>query len=162
MKYQARPDRPYIINTHFKKEEEDQPAVVKLHYENKYVVFKCKRLAPMLKNQIEKPLGAYIRGTSELNESNLYRFLFEYVKEHPDGKFRVEILLESDNAYELLKREQQELDAKNPDCLNWYLQAYIPEYNSDTQLYGWIRRTEYMNFKRWLSGRKKRKSKSAV
>lgn len=62
------------------------------------------------------------------------------------------------NALELLKAEQRALDAgrNDPACLNNNVLAYIPDYNDETGMYGWIRPGAVLNFKNWLKTRAKK------
>ena len=52
----------------------------------------------------------------------------------------------------LLKNEQLYLDEGryDPRCLNNQIEAYIPKYNENTGMYGWIPKNAVMNFNRWL------------
>lgn len=146
--------RPYTINGSLDRES----SVVKLFYgKKKFVVVKCKHEFTTLKS-IEKQLAAFIRGGKE-NEGNMYLHLFRYVKDNPGETFKAVCVLESESAYQLLKAEQMELDKgrQNPDMLNNNTDAYVPQFNKDTQSYGWITLNEYLNFQKWLKTRKKKK-----
>lgn len=145
-------EKPYIIRGD---NYCDQPSIVKIKYGKKFVIAKLKHQSAGLKI-IENALNAFIRGGKN-NKEGIYYHLFNYVKEHPDNKFKVISLAESDNGYILLIREQHELDnnKRNPDFLNNQTQAYIPEYNSDTEMFGWLKKNEVLNFKKWLKHRRK-------
>lgn len=144
--------KPYTINGDL---QCHTPAVVKLKYGQAYVIVKCMRISQAMKN-IENQVNAFARGGSN-NPAGLYHHLLNYVASHPENNFSVETLLESDNAYLLLKREQQELDLarKDPRCLNNQVSAYIPAYNEEKEAYGWISKSAVLNFKKWLKTRKK-------
>lgn len=148
--------KPYIIRG----DNWCESCVIKVAYGNKYIIAKCKSQPATLKN-IEDSLNAFIRGGKN-NPSSIYFHLFNYVKSHPDNKFKVDILLESDNGYLLLKKEQQELDKgkDNTNFLNNQLQAYIPAYNEERGMFGWLTKNNVLNFKKWLKTSKKAKKTS--
>lgn len=145
--------KPYVIASG---NDKHGSCVAKITYDGKkYVIVKCKEAYGSLK-RIENGLNAFIRGGSN-SPTGLYFYLYNYVKKHPHKDFKVEILLESDNAYELLKLEQTELDAgkKKRAFLNNQVSAYIPPYDEDNQAYGWIPPHAVLNFNNWLKKRKK-------
>jgi hypothetical protein len=146
--------KPYIIQSSRLVEK----CVCRINYGDKYVVSKLKHLNQGL-DRIENALNAYIRGGKN-NPSGLYYHLFEHVMKNPGLKFKVHVLLESENGYELLKKEQMELDLgrKDPHFLNNQIQAYIPEYDPDTKLHGWLTQNEVLNFRKWLKKRPKKVS----
>lgn len=143
--------KPYIIRGNNWCDQ----SVVKIKYGNKYVIAKCKSQPATLKS-IENGLNAFIRGGKN-NPAGAYFHLFNYVKDHPGNKFKVDTLLNSPNGYLLLKKEQEELDAgrKNPNFLNNQVEAYVPAYNDETELYGWMTKNEVLNFRKWLKKRPK-------
>jgi hypothetical protein len=125
--------------------------VLKITYDGKkYVIVKCKEAYGSLK-RIENSLNAFIRGGVN-NPEGLYVHLYNYVKKNPHRDFKVEILLESENCYHLLKQEQIELDRgkSNKAFLNNQVFAYIPPYNDVTRAYGWIPPHAVLNFNNWL------------
>lgn len=142
-------EKPYVICG----DNYAAASVVKIRYGNKYVIAKCKSQPATLRN-IENGLNAFIRGGKN-NPAGIYCHLFDYVKEHPDNKFKVETILETENAYALLKKEQEELDAGrgNPNFLNNQLEATIPEYDESTDTFGWISKNSVLNFRKWLKRR---------
>ena len=81
----------------------------------------------------------------------LYEKFFDYIKEYPFYEFRVEFLFESENHYQLLIHEQQELDkAKNDeDCFNTSFMAYVPK-GIQGKRKAWINRGDYLNFMQWM------------
>lgn len=151
--------KPYTINGDL---QCHTPAVVKLRYGHVYVIVKCMRISQAMKN-IENSVNAFARGGSN-NPAGLYHHLLNYVAKHPDNDFKVETLLESDNAYLLLKREQEELDKgrKDPKFLNNQVTAYIPAYDEAKEAYGWIPKSAVLNFQRYLKQRPKPGKKVSV
>lgn len=133
--------------------------VYKLSFNDKYVIVKAKDHESSV-NGIQKSLNQFMRD-SELQRKpdNLYFHFFSHVEKEYEGKFVVDIILESDNAYELLKAEQIELDKSVLDkkCLNNTTLAYIPQFNELTGLYGWIKKQSVLNFKKWLKKNPKNK-----
>jgi len=139
-------EKPYIIrgNTWC------EGSVVKISYGKVYVIAKCKSQPDALK-RIENGLNAFIRGGKN-NLAGIYFHLYNYVKDHPDNNFKVETLLESDSGYKLLKKEKEELDKGRKDSkfLNNQLEPLIPAYNDETDTFGWLKKNEVLNYKKWL------------
>lgn len=139
-------EKPYIIrgNTWC------EACVIKIKYGAVYVIAKCKSQPATLKC-IENSLNAFIRGGKN-NPAGIYFHLFNYVKEHPGNKFKVETLLESESGYLLLKKEKQELDKGRSDYhfLNNQVDPLIPEYNDETDTFGWLTKNNVLNYKKWL------------
>lgn len=131
--------------------------VVKVKYNAKYVIVKCKDSMKTLK-MIENGLNAFIRGGKN-NPAGFHFHLYNYVKDHPGGRFKVEYLLTTDNVYDLLICEQEALDAglRDPNMLNNQTEAYIQPYDPETDSYGWISKNAYLNFNKWLNARKEPK-----
>lgn len=133
--------------------------VLKITYDGKkYIIAKGKEGYATAK-RIENSLNAFIRGGRN-DPSSVYFHFFNYIKKHPHKEFNVEVLLESDSAYELLKREQQELDKGLTDkkFMNNQVNAYIPEWKEDLKMYGnWIPPHAVMNFRNWFKTRNKKK-----
>lgn len=131
----------------------DTPCLVKVSYRNKYVIAKCKSLPATLKN-MEDSLNSYLRGGKN-NPDGLYYYLNEYVKKYPGDTFKVEMLLASDSPYQLLMREQLELEVGGRNLLNNQKQVYIPATMHDNGMYaGWIRPIDVTNFRTWLKKHK--------
>lgn len=147
-------EKPYIIrgNTWC------EGSIVKISYGKAYVIAKCKSQPDALK-RIENGLNAFIRGGKN-NPVGIYYHLYNYVQAHPDNKFKVETLLETDNGYQLLKKEKQELDKgkTNPQFLNNQLEPLIPAYNDETDMFGWLKKNEVLNYNKWLKSNKKSKA----
>lgn len=152
--------KPYKINGSWDVEK----CVIKVNYGRAYIILKCKKQITTLQ-KLEKDIAAYFRG-NEPNPGSLYYNLLLYCKRNPKNAFSVETIMESDSALDLLKTEQQALDQARYDkhCMNNNVEAYIPQYNEETGMYGWITRTEVMNFRNWMKNKRvrpKRKNQSA-
>jgi hypothetical protein len=127
--------------------------VFKLHYGSKYVIIKGKTMSGVI-YLFEKGYAHFLAfDHSAGDKRNVYYFKFySYIKSHPNLQFKIEMLLESENAYQLLKMEQIALNIsiKDKNCLNNNLTAYIPQYRATTQSYGWINKGSVLSFKRYL------------
>jgi hypothetical protein len=143
--------------------------VYRLWYSDKYVIVKGKNLAGSV-FLIQKGLAYFIAGGGKASENsaagvrgeghkegqgkNTFYFQFySFIKANPALEWKVEVIFESDNGYQLLKREQQEIDASIQDkrCLNNNIVAYIPKLRAKTFMYGdWIKPAHVLNFKKFL------------
>jgi hypothetical protein len=149
--------KPYIIRG---KRSILDHTIVKVSYGNKYVIAKCKNQEGYLRT-MQNDLNAFIRGGKN-SETGTFFYLYNYVKAHPGETFVVESLLITDNGYELLKKEQEELDSgrNKRNFMNNQVNAHIPEYDPATASYGWISVNSVLNFQKWLKTRKKQRRKS--
>ena len=128
------------------------PCLYRLAFNDKYVLVKAKECQKSIE-AIQKALNQFMRHSElQRNPENLYYHFFSFISRHQKGTFEVKVLLESDNAYELLKAEQLALNEarKDKNCLNNATEAYIPAYNEATETYGWISKSAVLNFRKWL------------
>lgn len=150
--------RPEVIQS-FPKEYGVKSCVYKLSFNDKYVIVKAKDHVASV-STIQRSYNQFMRHSEfQRKPENIYFHFFSYVEKQKDGTFRSDILLEDENPYKLLVREQQEIDKamKDKNCLNALADAYIPEFNEITQSYGWIPKQSVMNFRKWLKTRSKAK-----
>ena len=136
------PKIEYIANT--------EGCVYKLFWGEIYVIIKCKTFARS-KTIIEQSLDRFLnRGGKDI----LYHRFFTYIKMHPFYSFRVKILLNSDNPYQLLIKEQEWLDKAKDDhnCFNISFDAYVP-HGIQGKRKAWINRGHYLNFMIWKKRR---------
>lgn len=129
--------------------------VYKLFYGDRYVIVKGKTVAGSLflivkgyayflfggqgtGNGLQEPFGKGRRLNVGANE--FYWPLYTYIKKHPGLTWHMERILIDDNGYNLLRAEQDALDAAQGDkkCLNTNKEAYIPKKNEKTGMHGWI------------------------
>ncbi len=131
------------------------PCVVKIEYAGKFITAKFKSQPAGLKS-IENAINAHDRGGKN-NPEGIYHFFIAHVVANPGKKFKVTTLLETESGYQLLKMEQQLINdnKNNPDYLNSQTQAYIQEFDESTGMYGWLKKQEVLNFKKWLKTSKK-------
>lgn len=151
----SRPFIPYVIPKLY--EIQGKPCVYKLSFNGKYVIVKAKDNVSSIA-VIQKSLNQFLKGSeAQRNKDGLYYHFFNHVAKTKKGEFLVELIEESDNPYILLKKEQQELDKslKDKSCLNNATEAYIPQFNDLTGMYGWIPKVAVLNFKKWLKNRSK-------
>jgi hypothetical protein len=143
--------------------------VYRLWYGDKYVIVKGKNLAGSV-FLIQKGLAYFIAGGGKASEQsaagvkgeghkegqgkNTFYFQFyTHVKTNPSLNWQVEVIIESDNGYQLLKGEQIELAAAIADkrCLNSNVEAYIPKFRAKSSMYGdWIKPAHVLCFKKFL------------
>jgi len=129
----------------------EHPCVYKLYYNDFFIICKSKDMQDGIK-RIQRSLKSFLEGNTTIRQDNPYLHFFNQVAESPDGTFKYEIIIESNNPYTLLVAEQKAINenAMNPYCLNNNFVAYIPQYNNETGQYGWINRGYVLNFLRWL------------
>lgn len=162
--------KPYKING----DMDAETGVVKVFYNKRYVIIKHKNQCHALQT-LEKSLAAYIRGSAP-NPEGLYYPLLLYVKKNPGGVFKVsKIIANASDAkrkkwlddkkgelptysgYDILVAEQTALDESrdDPNMLNNATDAYIPQFNPETDMYGWLTRGDVLNFNNWKGKRHK-------
>lgn len=129
-----------------------ESCVYRLYYGDKYIIQKGKNLSGSL-FLIQKGLAYFLAyDHKEYEGQNRYFFQFyNHVRSNPGLKFRVEVLFESTNGYQLLKREQIELNESFSDkkCLNNNISAYIPQRKVKGGDFGWISRYHVAAFRRF-------------
>lgn len=127
--------------------------VYKLTYGGKYIIVKGKTLAGSL-FQVQKGYTWF----EDKMDAALYAHFYRHILKNPNKNFTVRVLLHSRNSYNLLKKEQSELDKRRFDCnmLNNSMEAYIPLYKEATATFGWIERVSVMNFQKYLRSPKRK------
>lgn len=153
----ARPETTFkIADIRIKSYMAVDPCVFKLVYNERYVIVKAKSMDGTCKG-IQKSLNQFLDGSNcQRDPGNMYYHFFTYVEKNEGHTFSVQLIMETTNAYELLKAEQILLDGakKNKKCLNNNVDAYIPQYNDSTDMYGWIPKWCYLSFMKWKKNRK--------
>lgn len=145
--------------------QETESCLYKLYYGDKYIIAKGKTLAGSV-FLIEKGYAYFIAGGGGTGRRHLggegqkegdgkntyYRKFYTYIKKNPGLEFRIEVILEDNNGYQLLKAEQVELNKafRDKKLMNNNITSYIPQYRAKTKSYGWISRAHVMNFKRFV------------
>lgn len=147
----------YLVE--LRKADDVNYVVYRLSYAGKYIIIKGKTLAGSL-IIIADTLASFDPNNPRF-KGHLYTHLYTHLMDNPGGRFRVKIIAsaqQEEDYYQLLKSEQMELDAARFDqtCLNNQVEAYIPNYNEKTAMYGWLPRTAVMNFKKWLTSKERK------
>lgn len=119
----------------------ETPAVYKFYYGEAFLICKSKSLSGGI-YQLQKMYGYYIAydHTPHDDIGNYNAQFYEYIKRNPDLKFRVEVILQSESAYDLLIAEQNALDqyGRNKKCKNSNVDAYVNKFNEKTGMYNWM------------------------
>ena len=105
--------------------------VYKLSWGRGFCIIKAKNLYVSL-NMFKKSLNQYSKGSpAQHKPTNLYAKFFKYIVSHPDNSFKVQVLVNSDSGYKLLRAEQHFIkkSKKNKYCMNSRRGAYIPQWN---------------------------------
>lgn len=140
---------------------EVENCVYKLYYGDRYIIVKGKTLSGSI-YLIEKGYANFISSWGGIDgkewddDTNLfYKKFYLYIHKHPKKQFTLEIVLESNNPYQLLLKEQELLDVsiKKAKCLNSNVEAYIPKFREKSQSYGWIDKETVDRFKDYLNNR---------
>lgn len=128
--------------------------VFKIRYAGKFLIVSGKSLGGSM-YFIQLGYSWYAEGKEKTDM--LYLHLYRHVKAHPRGQARVDILFDTSDQYQMLKRAQEELDKArhSSKCLNNNVEPYIPLYNDLTEEYGWMDKSAVLNFKKWLKARKR-------
>lgn len=142
--------------------------VFKLYYGEKYIISMGRSLAWPIKT-IQADIDRYSDNLeSAKSHERLYWKFCRLVKLGKEREFKIEVLLESESPYQLLKRCQLELDNSIEDinCLNTFFEPYISKriqtstkflkerkYKDGTLNISWINRGHYLNFRKWKSNR---------
>lgn len=144
---------------------EVESCVYKLYYGEYYAIIKGKTLSGSI-YLFERGYAAYIaagggrgnkhagKGQEEWEGKNSFYYKFyETIYYNPGLPFTVEVLLESNDGYQLLKTEEQELakSIKDKKCLNSNITAYIPKFRAKTNSYGWLTNRQVADFRRFLA-----------
>jgi hypothetical protein len=151
-----------ILETLIEKYEEQknvEGVVYKLSYAGKYIIVKGATLVGSLKI-INNAYKQYDPKNERFSE-HLYGHLFKHLYLTEDlGRFRIKTFAKLNcrtSQYQLLKREQMELDKARYDtnCLNNAVEAYIPKYNNTTHSFGWLTTSAVANYKKWLNSKER-------
>jgi len=150
----------YLISKYKDGRKDKAEIVYKLSYCGRFVIIKGKTLCGSL-IIINNAFKQYDRDKKRF-AGHLYRHLFDHYQANEGvGRFRIKTLARVNfktTLYQVLKREQMELDKHryDPRCINNQVEIYIPQFNEETGLYGWIDKGAVLNYRRWF-GSKERK-----
>jgi hypothetical protein len=117
------------------------PTVYKFYYGDVFLIIKSKSLSGGI-YQLQRMYGYYVAYEHKIHDEagNYYALFYEHIKKNPDLKFRVEIILQSESAYDLLMAEQNALEEfhNSKKCRNSNVTAYINKFNENTGMYNWM------------------------
>lgn len=132
-------------------QNEADGCIYKLIYSDKYVIVMGKTFWRSRQN-IEINLGYFLKNTPQSRrEDNLYYPFFNFILYNPGHEFNVDIILVSNNPYQLLKTHFLELRKAKSDsnCLNKYFEPYIPQKTNKKGSGSWINKGYYLNYMNW-------------
>jgi hypothetical protein len=147
-----------LIEKYTDRRRDKKEVVYHLSYAGKFLIVKGKTLCGSL-IIIANTWEQFTRGRDRFKD-HLYTHLYNHVWGKSGYPFKVNIIAKVGpkfSQYELLKREQMELDKHryNTLCLNNAIDVYIPKYNEETGMYGWLEKTAVMNFNRYLESKQR-------
>jgi hypothetical protein len=134
--------------------------IYKLYYGETYVVVKAKTYQRS-KTIIEYALDRYLKaGKKDLLYNRFFAYIQAYRKTY-NHQLLVKVILKSNSPYQLLKKEQEELDKARYDlnCFNNSFDAYVPK-GIQGRRKQWINRGHYLNFMMWKKRRKSQLNQS--
>lgn len=145
------------------------PCVYKIYYGQKYLIIKGKSLAGSIHLLIGNGYKQYVNSLKKQSSSvhkrlnkhvewlgvNTYYIQFYKWVNSTQNSFEIDIIIEDENGYNLLKQEQLALDAclSDKNCLNNNITSYIPKFRRETNSYGWLSKKDVASFRRFLSKR---------
>lgn len=105
----------------------DQPAVYKLHFGNKYFIWKGKMLRGSLEQNFADIDKMYWR---VVNPAHAFAPVISYIKKNSIRKCEVEVIIQTDDPRLLIKAEADALITGRDDqaCLNAIFEPHIPKW----------------------------------
>ena len=136
----------------FKFKEIDQSkgrAIVKVSMGDYYIITKCGNIA-WLDKEIRSTYRKYIK--SGVIETNFYIDFIESLGKTQTRYGQIEVLFQTTNGYELLKKELELLMEHfgKRNCKNTNNIPYIPKTIHANKGSNWLKQNEYLNFMRLL------------
>jgi hypothetical protein len=134
--------------------------VYRLSYAGRYIIIKGASLLGSL-TIMDDAYKQYAPDKQRFS-THLYRHWFQHFFLTEDtGRFRMKTLAKLNaktSQYQLLKREQMELDKARYDyrCLNNEIDIYIPKWNQTKNAFGWLSVSAVANFKRWMQSKERK------
>ena len=126
--------------------------VFRLYCNEKYVIIKGKSLCGSLRMVNDALDNFSKKDRTEWAIDHLYYYFIGYILDQTEEvEYSASLLAMTPNPYDLLKVEQMQLweNSEDPNCLNNCFDAYIPTYNEEKGMYGWINRGQYAAFMKW-------------
>ena len=124
-------------------------ACVRLNIGSKFFIVKTKSLA-WLEMQLNKCLKAY--NISGLSVDNIFYPIVRYIHKTGHYEIYVKVILQSENAYQVIKAEYLALKKVEGQqlCLNASFAPYEPKFNAKTDMFGWLTKNQFLNYKKLL------------
>jgi len=125
-------------------------SVVKLSVGDKFYIAKTTSLE-WLRSELQSVYGKYLRGG--IAETNLYYSLVRYIHKQEMPKIIMEVLYTSDNGYQVLKYELEQLSEHfgTRNCLNQNNTPHIPKTVAAKKGSQWLKQNESLNFRKLLT-----------
>jgi hypothetical protein len=138
--------------------KDKKEVVYYLIYDGKFIIVKGRTLCGSL-IIIANTWEQFKRGKERFKD-HLYTHLYNHYWGKSGLPFKIKIVAKVGpkcSQYELLKREQMELDKHrfNRKCLNNATEVYVPEYKEETGRYGWLEKQAVMSFRRWQNSKQR-------
>jgi hypothetical protein len=104
-----------------------------------------------VKSEIQNTYGKYLR--NGISESNMFYPVVKKAHKNPTLPILIEVLLASDNGYEILKVELELLSKEfgKPLCLNMNNIPHIPKTAVAAKGSNWLTMNQSLNFRKLLS-----------
>jgi hypothetical protein len=134
-----------------KNKEINGTAIVKLSYGDKFIITKTRNIL-FLQSEISKSMGMYRK--KKLDKSKFYYLFAKYLCSVEAKRVMCEKLFESENGYEVLKKELEILIElyPNSNCTNQNNIPYLPKTVRAAKGSNWLKQNEYLNFMKLLKG----------
>ncbi len=123
--------------------------IVKVSFGDFYVITKCGSIDWLI-HELNTTLSKYKK--QGVNKDNLYIRFVEKVHKLDFKKGVIEVLYQSDNGYDLLKKELELLIEHygKRNCMNSNNIPYIPKTIHANKGSNWLKQNEYLNFMKLL------------
>jgi hypothetical protein len=133
----------------FKETKIDGRAMVKITCGEYYVITKCGQLE-WLVDELNTTISKYKKGG--ILETNIYFALVKKVYKDKILKGSIDVLFQSKNGYEVLKKELETLAEcyGKKECLNISNVPYIPKTVHAKKGSNWLKQNEYLNYMKLL------------
>lgn len=127
------------------------PCLLKITAGVKYIFIKTKSVS-WLFNELNLLQNKYVR--QGVNPNNIYLPLIEYMHHRKINEVKVDVLVHSENGYEILKEELKQLREHYgaERCLNVNSEPVIPQWKPATKdrkaQFNWLTQNQFLNYKK--------------
>jgi|688.fasta_scaffold1028970_2 hypothetical protein len=121
------------------------PCLVKITAGNRFLIVKTKNLA-WLFTELNKMQKKYV--AQGVNKTNTYLPLIEHLYRRKLNEVSTEVLLHTENGYDILKMELELLREHygTERCLNINSEPYIPAWNPKEKSFNWLTQNQLLNY----------------